>query len=123
MKQKLILVAAAAAFAISATAITPLWMRDVMISPNGNEIAFTYKGDIYKVGVNGGSAIRLTSQPSYESNPIWSPDGTKIAFASDRNGGRDLFIMPSNGGSAIQLTFNSATETPEGFTADGKCVL
>lgn len=123
MKQKLILVAAAAAFAISATAVTPLWMRDVMISPNGNEIAFTYKGDIYKVGVNGGSAIRLTSQPSYESNPIWSPDGTKIAFASDRNGGRDLFIMPSNGGSAIQLTFNSATETPEGFTADGKCVL
>lgn len=123
MKQKFISVMAATAFAIAATATTPLWMRDVKISPDGSQIAFTYKGDIYKVGIDGGSAVRLTSQPSYESNPIWSPDGKKIAFASDRNGGCDIFIMPSNGGSATQLTFNSASETPNGFTADGKYVL
>ena len=123
MKQKFISVMAATAFAIAATATTPLWMRDVKISPDGSQIAFTYKGDVYKVGVDGGSAVRLTSQPSYESNPIWSPDGKKIAFASDRNGGCDIFIMPSNGGSATQLTFNSASETPNGFTADGKYVL
>lgn len=41
--------------------------------------------------------MRLTSQDSYESNPVWSPDGKQIAFASDRFGNFDLFIMPADG--------------------------
>ncbi len=101
----------------------PLWLRDVKISPDGKEIAFTYKGDIFKVPVTGGEATRLTTLDSYESNPIWSPDGKHIAFASTRNGGKDIFIMDRNGGTPTRLTFNSATETPEGFTPDGKKVL
>lgn len=121
--KKIILPLIAAAVTLPASAITPLWLRDVKISPDGREIAFTYKGDIYKVAATGGNAVRLTSQPSYEGTPIWSPDGTKIAFASDRNGGMDIFIMPSTGGSATQLTFNSAIETPEAFTPDGSAVL
>ena len=48
--------------AFSAHAITPLWMRDVRISPDGSHIAFCYKGDIYKVSADGGEAVRLTSQ-------------------------------------------------------------
>lgn len=104
-------------------AVTPMWMRDVKISPDGKEIAFTYKGDIWKVPVAGGTAMRLTSQPSYESEPVWSPDGKSIAFASDRTGGTDIYIMSSNGGSATRLTTNSAAETPEAFTPDGKYVL
>ncbi|MDE6050267.1 MAG: peptidase S41, partial [Paramuribaculum sp.] len=71
----------------------------------------------------GGTAVRLTTQPSYESNPVWSPDGNQIAFASDRNGGRDVYVMSSKGGSAKRLTFNSANETPEAFTPDGKSVV
>ncbi len=112
-----------AATGIAATAMTPLWLRDVKISPDGQEIAFTYKGDIYKVATDGGNAVRLTAMPSYESDIVWSPDGKQIAFASDRNGGRDIFIMPSVGGAATQLTFNSASETPEAFTPDGKYVV
>ncbi|MDE5838037.1 MAG: peptidase S41, partial [Paramuribaculum sp.] len=104
-------------------AVTPLWLRDVKISPDGKEIAFTYKGDIWKVPVQGGTAVRLTSQPSYESEPVWSPDGKQIAFASDRAGGSDIYIMSSNGGSAKRLTTNSAAETPEAITPDGKYVL
>lgn len=123
MKKEIMSVMALAAISISAVAATPLWMRDVRISPDGKQIAFTYKGDIYKVPVGGGEAIRLTTVPSYESDPVWSPDGKHIAFASDRNGGRDVFIMPSAGGAATRLTFNSAAETPEGFTQDGKSVL
>ena len=59
----------------SAWAGTPLWMRDVRISPDGTQIAFCYKGDLYKVNAQGGEAVRLTSQASYESSPVWSPDG------------------------------------------------
>jgi len=116
-------VIAMAVIGFSAMAVAPLWLRDVKISPDGKEIAFTYKGDIYKVSAGGGVAQRLTALPSYESNPVWSPDGQKIAFASDRNGGRDVFVMSANGGVALRLTCNSANETPEAFTPDGKYVV
>ncbi len=106
-----------------ASAAPALWMRDVKISPEGDKIAFGYKGDIYTVPVTGGEARRLTTLPSYESNPVWSPDGTKIAFASDRHGNFDVFVMDAGGGEATRLTSNSASEIPESFSPDGKDVF
>jgi len=108
---------------LTSYAATPLWMRDIQISPDGTEIAFCYKGDIYKVPAKGGAATQLTTQDSYESNPIWSPDGRQIAFASDRYGNFDVFVMPANGGAAQRLTTNSTGETPSAFTPDGKYIL
>lgn len=116
-----LLAMAGSAFGVSA-ADAPLWMRDVKISPDGKQIAFTYKGDIWTVPVAGGEARRLTAQPSYESMPIWSPDGSRIAFASDRHGNNDIFIMDARGGQPVRLTSNSASELPEGFSPDGKLV-
>ena len=94
--RNLVLITLLGASSLSATATTPLWMRDANISPDGKEIVFTYKGDIYKVSANGGNAVQLTTQDSYESSPVWSPDGRQIAFASDRHGNADIFIMPGH---------------------------
>ena len=64
--------------AIAGHAATPLWMRDVQISPDGTEIAFCYKGDIYKVPAKGGTATQLTTQESYECTPIWSRTANRL---------------------------------------------
>ncbi len=121
MRKQAILLAAIAALGASAQA--PLWMRDVKISPDGAAIAFTYKGDIWSVPADGGQATRLTSLPSYEASPVWSPDGKRIAFSSDRFGNSDIFVMDAAGGGATRLTYDSASETPEAFTPDGSEVL
>lgn len=102
---------------------SPLWLRYQQISPDGKEIAFSYKGDIYKVAVDGGKAQQLTTNAAYDFMPVWSPDSKQLAFASDRNGNFDVFIMSSEGGVANRLTTNSAAERPYAFTADGKNVV
>jgi tricorn protease len=104
-------------------AITPLWLRDVQVSPDGSQVLFCYKGDIYKVSANGGTAVQLTTQDSYECSPVWSADGEKIAFSSDRHGNLDVFVMSAEGGSATRLTYNSTAEVPQAFTPDGQWVM
>lgn len=117
-----LLASALLAVSASAGAVTPLWLRDVKISPDGSKIAFTYKGDIFTVPTAGGTAMRLTSDPAYETTPIWSPDGKTIAYASDRHGSADIFVIPSTGGEPKRLTSFSAAETPQAFSPDGKLI-
>ncbi|MDE6310623.1 MAG: peptidase S41 [Muribaculaceae bacterium] len=129
MKKPIILLMAVGASLLTASAAgksdgSPMWLRDAKISPDGKNIVFTYKGDIYRVPAAGGEAVRLTTRDSYEQMPVWSPDGRKIAFASDRNGNFDIFVISSeNPGAWQRLTYNSANELPESFTPDGKAVL
>jgi len=101
----------------------PLWMRYPAISPDGNTIVFTYKGNLFKVPASGGDAIPLTLSDSYEFMPVWAPDGKSIAFASDRHGNFDIFVMPIQGGEAKRLTFFSGGEYPSSFTSDSKSIL
>ncbi len=120
--RKLMLSAAMTMALAAGAGDAPLWMRNVRISPDGNDIAFTYQGDIFTVPSTGGEARRLTTSTAYDTSPIWSPDGSKILFASDRHGNMDLFIMDADGGEPTRLTFNSASETPEAFSPDGSRV-
>jgi tricorn protease len=101
----------------------PLWLRYPAISPDGQTIAFEFKGDIYSVPAAGGTATPLTMGESYDFAPVWSHDGRQIAFASDRYGNFDVFVMPATGGEAKRLTFHSAREVPSSFTADDTAVL
>lgn len=100
-----------------------LWLRHPAVSPDGETIAFSYRGDIYRVPTNGGQAVPLTVHAAYDSMPVWSPDSTRIAFASNRYGNFDVFVMDADGGTAERLTMHSADDLPTSFTPDGQAVL
>ncbi len=101
----------------------PLWMRYPAISPDGQTIVFSYKGDLYSVAAAGGVAVPLTLHEAYDFMPVWSHDGKTIAFASDRYGNFDVFVMPARGGEAKRLTFHSGADMPSDFSSDDKNVL
>ncbi len=102
---------------------SPLWMRYPSISPDGQTIVFSYKGDLYRVPASGGAATPLTLHEAHDFMPIWSHDGKQIAFASDRYGNFDVFVMPANGGEARRLTYHSGNDIPSDFSPDDKGVI
>jgi Tol biopolymer transport system component/C-terminal processing protease CtpA/Prc len=99
------------------------WFLHSAISPNGKQIAFSYKGDIYLVPSKGGTARPLTIHSAWEGHPVWSKDGKQLAFASDRTGNLDVFVMPSLGGSATRLTHHSAGDIPQAFINDDSEII
>ncbi|GAO42831.1 S41 family peptidase [Flavihumibacter petaseus] len=101
----------------------PSWMRYPAISPDGNTIAFSYRGDIYLVAAGGGEARQLTQHEANDLMPVWSHDGKKIAFASDRYGNYDIFCISAAGGTPQRLTFHSAAEYPYDFSTDNSAIL
>lgn len=119
------MLSALAMFATTATAAekSEEWFLHSSISPDSKTIAFSYKGDIYTVPANGGTARPLTIHSDWDGHPIWSRDGKQIAFASDRNGNLDVYVMPASGGKAKRLTYHSSNDIPQDFSKDGKEVL
>jgi tricorn protease len=100
-----------------------LWLRYPAISPDGQTIVFSYKGDLFKVAAEGGAAYPLTLHEAYDHMPVWSHDGQQIAFASDRYGNFDVFVMNINGGKANRLTYHSAADFPSDFSPDNQSVI
>ena len=102
---------------------SPKWLRYPSISPDGSQIVFTYKGDLYTIPTSGGKANQLTFHEAHDFMPVWSKDGSKIAFASDRYGNFDVYIMSAMGGDAKRLTYHSNDEMPYSFSAEDKTVI
>ncbi len=102
----------------AAAQTNPLWMRFCAISPDGQTIAFSYKGDLFTVSTQGGTARQLTSNAAYDAYPVWSADGQRIAFASAREGSLDVYIVGKDGGTPTRLTTDSGNETPLWFLND-----
>ncbi|MBR5884004.1 MAG: PD40 domain-containing protein, partial [Bacteroidaceae bacterium] len=97
-------------------------MRYPAISPNGEQVAFTYKGNIYVVPSQGGQAKRITPMTGYNFNPVWSPDSKTLAYANDRYGNFDVFTISASGGTPTRVTTNSAKEVPYAFSNDGNTI-
>ena len=92
-------------------------------SPDGAQLAFSFRGDIWLAPISGGNARRLSVHEAYESLPNWSPDGKMLAFASDRNGNRDVFVMSNQGENLKQLTFLSQDDDVFDWSPDGNSIL
>ena len=74
---------------------------------NDKDIVFCYAGELYTVAKDGGVARRLTSGPGYTSFPRFSPDGKQVAFTSEYDGNREVYLMPAEGGSPKRLTISA----------------
>ena len=101
----------------------PLWLRRNAISPDGKQIAFTYKGDIYVVDSKGGKAQQLTTNAAYDSDPKWTLDSKNIIFSSYREKSKDIYRMSAKGGEPTRLTSHTGHETPMAVMEDGSVIF
>lgn len=90
------------------------------LSPDGAVVVFSCQGDLWRVAAAGGRAERLTAHPAYHRDPVFSPDGERLAFASDREGSFDVYVMPASGGRPVRITHAPSRDLPHEFSPDGE---
>jgi tricorn protease len=90
---------------------------------HAGKITFSYLGDIWTANEDGSSPHRLTDNMAREAYPRFSPDGKWIAFASNRYGNYDVFVMPAAGGAPKRLTFHTGNDEVVGWTRDSTNVI
>ena len=89
---------------------------------SAERLAFVYAGDIWIGNRDGSSSRQLTTSPADERGPLFSPDGTQIAFAGTYAGNTDVYIVSADGGSPRRLTWHPGNDIPTGWTPDGRSV-
>jgi len=92
------------------------------ISPDRAEIAFVSGGDIWTVPAAGGEARLLIAHPANESRPVYSPDGKRLAFISNRTGGGDIYVLTLANGDLRRLTFDDSNDQLDAWSRDGKWI-
>lgn len=114
--------AAAASFAEEIEIRPPLLLGGLAV--NATHVVFSHAGDLYSVPRSGGAAARLTSGPAEDFSPVFSADGSLLAFARALGGGNiDIFTMAPSGGAATRLTFHPKLDVPRSFSPDGKTLV
>ena len=98
-------------------------IRMPRISPNAQEMAFSYQGDIWIYNFNTQQTKRITVHEGYESNPVWNTSGDQLAFSSNRKGNNNIFTIKKNGGIPEQLTYYPTGDTPYDWTSSNHIVF
>src|SRR5438105_3527190 len=98
------------------------YLTEPALCPTRPEIAFVSGGDIWTAPSKGGEAHLLISHPADESRPLYSPDGTKLAFVSTRTGGGDIYILTFSSGELKRLTFDDGMDQLDAWSRDGKWI-
>ncbi len=92
-------------------------------SLRGDNLVFTAEGDLWKVGLQGGQAQRLTSHPALETQPSISFDGKWLAFVANYEGGSEAYVMPMQGGLPKRISFENSAVNVLGWTAQGEVLI
>jgi tricorn protease len=92
------------------------------LSPDGAEIAFVSGGDIWTVPARGGEARLLVSHSANEGRPLYSPDGKRLAFNSNRTGNGDIYLLTFATGEVKRLTFDDGNDQLDAWSRDGKWI-
>ena len=95
-------------------------LSEPSLSPDHREIAFVSGGDIWTVPVSGGEARLLVSHAAYDSRPLYSPDGTRLAFQSTRTGNGDIYVLTLANGQLTRITFDDVAEQLDAWSRDGQ---
>jgi Tol biopolymer transport system component len=97
------------------------WMA-LDVSPDGRTVLFDLLGDIYALDIGGGRARPLLTGQAFETQPVFSPDGTRIAFLSDRSGATNLWVANADGSEARKLSADTdpALYTSPAWSPDGR---
>jgi Tol biopolymer transport system component len=104
-----------------------LYENDPAVAPDGLLIAFTRlmadgNFEIFVMNAGGGGEVNLTQDPALDFYPAWSPDGSRIAFTSERAGGRQIFVMNADGSNPTQITdVPDFAEAPD-WSSDGTLI-
>ena len=117
------LVCAVLGFSTSVFAQQNPLINTPVISPNGEQIAFNYQGDIWTSNADGSNLKRITIHEANDSSPMWSADGSKLVFSSNRFGNNDLFVVGAQGGTPQRITYHSASDVATDVTANGDIVF
>jgi tricorn protease len=110
------------ALAPGAASAEPIKFARYPHAANGR-LVFSYHGDIWIANADGSQPARLTAHIGRDAFPRFSPDGTLVAFTSNRMGNDDVFVVPVGGGEPRQLTFNTVNDTVLYWTPDGRRVI
>jgi len=98
------------------------YLTEPALCPTRPEIAFVSGGDIWVAPAKGGEAHLLVSHPADESRPLYSPDGTRLAFVSTRTGGGDIYVLTLSSGELKRLTFDDGMEQLDAWSRDGRWI-
>ncbi len=90
---------------------------------SGQHVAFVYADNLWVADLDGKNVRRLTSDLDGVSNPVFSPDGSVIAFSAQYEGNVDVYVVSVAGGPSRRLSWHPAADIVRGFTPDGKSVL
>ncbi len=94
-------------------------IRCPVVSPDGKQVVFVALGDIWLLTIGNPKPVKLTDDVYYETDPTWSPDGTKILFSADKSGNMDLYTLELSTKNITQLTKTDEDENQGSWVADG----
>lgn len=122
MKKLLLVLGVVGASAAFGQAEKPLLLQSPTLSKT--QIVFAYGGSLWSVAREGGDARRLVvGDPGTASGPVFSPDGTLVAFTGNFDANQDVYVVPAAGGEPRRLTTHPGTDVALAWTPDGRRIL